>query len=261
MYEFPIIDGIPILVPDPRAYIANHISHLTARDDLTDEIESMLGECCGAGSHFDLTRQHLSSYAWDHYGEFDPQEPQDGPQPGSITRALDRGMSLLDDRIEGPVVDVGCSVGRSTFELAQRDGQLTLGVDMNFSMLRLAASVLRQGTVSYPRRRVGLIYDRRRFHVQFQNTADVDFWACDATALPFGPGTFASAVSLNVLDCVYSPLDLLKSRAGCSDVVDRSCYQRPTTGLARPALQKRGSAATRPGPPLAATVNRFCAHY
>ena len=49
--------------------------------------------------------------------------------------------------------------------------------------------------------------------VRFENAANVDFWVCDVTALPFPSGTFAAAVSLNVLDCVPSPLDMLGSLA------------------------------------------------
>jgi SAM-dependent methyltransferase len=39
----------------------------------------------------------------------------------------------------------------------------------------------------------------------------VDFWACDALALPFPAGTFGTIAALNVLDCVPSPHDLLDS--------------------------------------------------
>jgi len=86
-----------------------------------------------------------------------------------------------------------------------------LGVDLNFSMLRLAAGVLHRGVVQYPRRRVGMVYEQRRFPVEFKNMEHVDFWACDATVLPFPGGTFSTAVNLNLLDCAYAPLDLLRS--------------------------------------------------
>lgn len=211
LFEYPIIDGIPILLPDTRTYVADNVLHLVARDDLSGEIESMLGECGGPGSAIDATRQHLSNYAWDHYAEFDPQESQVDPSPGSVARALEQGLSMTPDRPSGPVLDAGCSVGRTTFEFAQRTDDLVLGVDIDFSMLRLAADVLRHGRVRYARRRVGMLYDRREFPVSFENTDNVDFWACDATALPFVQETFSAAISLNVLDCVQSPLDLLRS--------------------------------------------------
>jgi SAM-dependent methyltransferase/uncharacterized protein YbaR (Trm112 family) len=211
LYEYPILDGIPILAPDPRAYVADSIFHLLARSDLSNEVESMLGECCGPGSTLDATRQQLSNYAWDHYGELDPGESREGPRPGAVVQVLERGVSLAENKLEGPVLDVGCSVGRSTFELAERGDELVLGIDLNFSMLRLAAEVLESQTVRYPRRRVGLIYDRRQFAARFDHSANVDFWACDAMALPFPSNTFGTAVSLNLLDCVHSPLAMLHS--------------------------------------------------
>ncbi|HEY1376809.1 MAG TPA: methyltransferase domain-containing protein [Gemmataceae bacterium] len=211
--EYPVIDGIPLLVPQVRSYVANNIYHLTARRDLAAEVEAMLGDC-GPGSAVDATRLHLSSYAWDHYAEFDPDEPRGDLAPGSVARVLDRGLKLAGDMPAGPVLDAGCAAGRSTFELGRRCDGLVLGVDLNFSLLGLAADVLRRGVVTYPRRRVGLVYDRREFAVPFRDAANVDFWVCDATALPFPAGTFAAAASLNVLDCVPSPLDLLGSLAG-----------------------------------------------
>jgi SAM-dependent methyltransferase/uncharacterized protein YbaR (Trm112 family) len=211
--EYPVIDGIPLIVPQVRTFIANNVAHLIARNDLPAAVEAMLGDSCGPGSTLDTTRFHLSSYAWDHYAEFDPEEHAGEPGPGSVVRVLDRGLSLAGAQLSGPLLDAGCSVGRATFELAERCDELVLGVDLNFSMLRLAAGVMRQGVVTYPRRRVGLVFDRRQFRVPFDHSTNVDFWVCDTAALPFPAATFAAAVSLNVLDCVSSPLDMLGSLA------------------------------------------------
>ncbi len=210
--EFPIIDGIPILVPQIRTYISTNIFHILGRHDLSPEVESMLGDSCGPGSALDATRLHLSSYAWDHYGDHDPLEPPGDPRPGSVARVLERGLALAGPP-SGLCLDVGCSVGRSTFELARHTAGLALGVDLNFSMLQVATGVMSRGAVRYSRRRVGLVYDRREFPARFRNADDVDFWACDATALPFPAGSMGAAVCLNVLDCVASPLDLLGSLA------------------------------------------------
>jgi SAM-dependent methyltransferase len=46
--------------------------------------------------------------------------------------------------------------------------------------------------------------------VVFEKAKNVDFWVCDATALPFSADAFSAAVSLNVLDCAWSPYDHLK---------------------------------------------------
>jgi SAM-dependent methyltransferase len=77
-------------------------------------------------------------------------------------------------------------------------------------MLRLARRAL-SGRMRYARRRVGLIYDERTFDVPLPGAARVDFWCADALALPFRDATFGTAVSLNLIDCLMSPLDHLKS--------------------------------------------------
>jgi SAM-dependent methyltransferase/uncharacterized protein YbaR (Trm112 family) len=209
--EFPVIEGIPLLVTNIRSYIQQNILAIHGREDLSDLLETVLGDCCGPGSAFETTRQHLSSYAWDHYAGFDSAEPATEPKPGSMLRALEAGWQLADSPAAGPVLDAGCAVGRGTFALAERTDQLVLGVDLNFPMLRLAARVLRTGAVHYPRRGVGLVYERRTFPVSFPNSENVDFWACDATALPFPAATFALATGLNLLDCLHSPHEFLVS--------------------------------------------------
>jgi SAM-dependent methyltransferase/uncharacterized protein YbaR (Trm112 family) len=209
--EYPILDGIPLLLANLRAWAAGAIDQINAREDLSAATESLLGDCCGPGSAFDATRQHLSTYAWDHYGELDPEEAAGSPAPGSIIGLLARSLAVAGLLPKGPILDVGCAVGRTTFELAGRTGALVLGVDLGYAMLRLAARALREGRVRYPRRRVGLVYDRRDFPVSFAAAENVDFWACDALALPFPAGSFGTVAALNVLDCVQAPHDLLAS--------------------------------------------------
>jgi len=215
--EYPILDGIPILVPDVRGYIASQLHLLQSRDDLSPVIETFLGEGSGPGSPLDVARTHLSSYAWDHYGEWDC-ESMDGAHPGSVARALGMGLGLAENNgvviPEGPLLDLGCAVGRASFELAvRRSGNLVVGVDLGFQFLRVASRVLRRGSIRYPLRRGGVRYDWREFPVRFEGHERVDFWAGDAVRLPFSAGTFGGAVALNLLDCVYSPLDLLREIA------------------------------------------------
>lgn len=201
--EYPIFDGIPLLVPTLRAYVSQNIFPILRRTDISDVMESILGDCCGPGSALDQTRQHLSSYAWGHYSDQDPLEPK-GPKL-SLLDLLELGLTLAGPLGQGPILDAGCSVGRSSFELAERHERLVLGIDMSFSMLQLASRALRTGHVRYPRRRVGLVYDERVFPVHIPRPDLVDFWVCDAQAPPFPHGAFSLATSLNLLDCVSSP--------------------------------------------------------
>jgi ubiquinone/menaquinone biosynthesis C-methylase UbiE len=207
--EYPILDGIPLLVPALRSYVTENILPLLARHDLSPELESLIGDCCGPNSPFDQGRYYLSSYAWDHYGDLDPREADTGRRPGSIARMSQAAFDLLPAPPRGPILDIGCAVGRSAFVLAERSEALVLGTDLNFGMLRLAMKALHDGKVRYPRRRVGLVYDRREVSVPCAHPERVDFWACDALALPFAGETFGLVTALNVLDCVRSPQDLL----------------------------------------------------
>jgi SAM-dependent methyltransferase len=211
--EYPILDGIPLLVSDIRSFVRNNLLALGWREDLSECTESILGDCCGPGSGFDTIRQHLSYYAWDHYADRDPGEAPGELQPGATARLLQRGLELLPATPTGPILDIGCSVGRTSFALAEHFQQTVFGIDLNHAMLRLAARVLHHGQVRYPRRRVGLVYDRREFPVEFASKERADFWACDALALPFADASFALVVCLNVLDSIASPLELLRSLA------------------------------------------------
>ena len=54
------------------------------------------------------------------------------------------------------------------------------------------------------------------FDVAIPGADRVDFWACDAMALPFAPGAAALTVALNLLDCVPDPRRLLESLAAAT---------------------------------------------
>jgi SAM-dependent methyltransferase len=213
--EYPILDGVPVLVPRVREYVVREMTALLARGDLSADTESLLGDCAGPGSAFDAARQALSSYGFDHYGDLDPAaatEPS-GARPGTARACLAQGLGLLPAAPSGPALDLGCGPGRAAFELAARTAGLVLGIDLSFGFLRLAQAVLREGRARYPLRRVGVVYDRRDFPVALAGAERVDFWACDALALPFARGSFGFAAALNLLDCVPAPVALLAGLA------------------------------------------------
>jgi len=211
--EYPVIDGLPLLIAPLREYLSSNLHHVWGRDDLGPLLESIIGDCCGPGSPFDVTRQHLSSYSEIHYADRDPERAGAESQQLSLRRLLDECLPLVGGAPEGPAIDLGCSVGGGTFHLAESTGRQVLGVDLNYSMMRMAAAVLRSGVVSYPRRRVGLVYERREFATSLPAAEQVDFWGCDATGLPFEPESFSLAVGMNVLDSVKSPVEFIQSVA------------------------------------------------
>jgi SAM-dependent methyltransferase/uncharacterized protein YbaR (Trm112 family) len=191
-HEYPVLDGIPIILADPRTYITNNLLSLVSRSPFTPQLESLLGDCTGPGSTYDTTRQYLSHYAHGHY------------ESDALLHILNPLLAALTPT--SPALDIGCSVGRGTFALAEKCDTLTLGVDLNFAMLRLAQHALHQEAITYARRKIGLVYESRTVPITFPHRDHVDFWACDALALPFATGSFGTITALNVLDCVASPL-------------------------------------------------------
>jgi SAM-dependent methyltransferase/uncharacterized protein YbaR (Trm112 family) len=258
-HEYPIIDGIPVILPDLRRVPSDHAIAVLLRDDLDEGLESLLGDAIGPDTWFDSIRMMQSIYGWDAYADLDPAEAtpdaprHDAPRPGAALRCLEQLLAMAgsaalptgsprvaDAGGDAPrpgaalrrlgrllamagsaalptgsprVVDAGCAAGRTSIALAERvPGALVLGIDINLGLLRLAHRALR-GRVSYSRRRVGLVYDRRTFDVHLPGAERVDFWACDALALPFQAGSADMAAALNVVDCVAEPSRLLSGLA------------------------------------------------
>ena len=211
--EFPIIDGVPILVPDPATYINSQYQSLIRRTDLPVTLDDAMIECQGSGAWDDAIRQHINGSAWDHWGEFDPLESS-AEKPGMIASIVKHAISIHRSARMHSVIDVGCALGRSTFELARSSSGLVLGVDIHAGMIKRAAQVLRTGRLSYQRRSCGMLYDRREFNVPVSDCADrVDFWIMNAAHPCIDNQSVDCVNMLNVIDCTPSPLDLLRSSA------------------------------------------------
>ena len=202
--EHPIIDGIAVVVPDLQSWASHQLDAVLRRDDLSSFIQSLIGDAAGPGSVFNSERTNLSAYARTHWGDLDPAEPL--PQEASFVHLFDTALDLLPEAPRGMWLDLGCSVGRGTLELARRTGGLAVGVDLSFAMLRVAERVRREGRAEFDVRRVGLVYDRCDLAVTQVPSEHLSFWCCDVGVLPFADGLFDGALSLNVVDCVASPL-------------------------------------------------------
>ena len=187
--DYPILAGVPVIVPDPRTFLANNLLLATSRD-VPEPLSAWLGRACGQGSAWDANRQHLSSYGADHYG----------PDGGRAIRLLDAARPP-GGRL---ALDLGCGPGATSHALAD-DHQLVLGVDLHLGLLRLAHQVLHTGVARFPVRTSGLGYRLVEAEVHLRQPERVDFWCCDATALPFADASVDTATSLNLVDCVPSP--------------------------------------------------------
>ncbi len=114
-----------------------------------------------------------------HYGKLeDLQDWPDDQRYWSALKELSKGNYLNS-------LDLGCSVGRHTFELAEMS-DTTLGIDLRLSSLKLA--VIRQ-----------IEHD----------VTNILFIAADALDPPLIAGMFDHASALNLLDNVRYPLTLM----------------------------------------------------
>ena len=202
--EHPIVDGIPVVVADVVSWASHQLGAVERRDDLTPFAESLLGDAAGPGSELDRERSNLSVYGRGHWGDLDARDPVE-PE-ASLVGLVETALGLLDEPPRGVWLDAGCAVGRATRELARRTGDFAVGVDLSFAMLRVAERVRREGRAVVPLRRVGVVYERREIAVGDVPAERLSLWCADAAALPFPDGAFAGALSLNVVDCVASPL-------------------------------------------------------
>lgn len=207
--EYPILDGMPVIVPEVRRFVQENLFYLLARNDLTPAVESLLGDAAGPGSGLESIRQHVSSYAWDHWGDQDPAPFTPAPgggQPGAVSRNLAEAFDRLGDNLpEGPVLDIGCAAGRTVTDAAVRLGRDVIGIDLSVPLARIGRRAVVDGRIDYGLRRVGLVYDRRSYRLGHQAGARGDVWLCDALALPFAAGSFALAIGMNVVDCMRDP--------------------------------------------------------
>lgn len=213
--EFPVVDGVPVIVPDPAGFLRNARWQLLARDDLPEPLEGLIGDALGPGGEFDTTRQHLGIYADAHYRDW--SEGADAGAELPLVTALRTGLELLgaegEATTDGPTIDLGGGVGRAGWELSRGLGPV-LVADLNLSFLRFAQRLALDGQAAFPRRRVGLVYDRTWVQVPARmDGALLDFWAVDATALPFRPGSFRLATALNLVDSITGPTEAVAEAA------------------------------------------------
>jgi SAM-dependent methyltransferase len=210
--RYPIIDGLPVLVPDLPRYIAEVGVYLLARDDLWAPVADLLGSVTPPGAWYDAARQHLSGYVRDHWGVFDLSDLE-SPAPGQAWALAEAGLALIGEAA-GPVIELGAAAGGVTRALAERLDTPVLGLDLSAPVVRFAARALLGGTLRYPLRLSGTAYAEREVVVPPPVRGDASVWLADALVPPLVEGCAGLVVALNLLDCVADPAALMRAAAG-----------------------------------------------
>lgn len=169
---YPIADGVAIVVPEKTLPIVT--------DDSGYNSESM-----------------LSSYLWSHFCDLlnDPD----------ATDAYQTWSAYFKDST-GPALDIGCSVGRLSFEMSQTH-DMVIGIDTSKAFIQKARELLTRQKIEFDLIIEGNITENRSF--EFNNGWNfdaVEFLIADAMALPFAAQTFSTVGSINILEKVPDPL-------------------------------------------------------
>lgn len=228
---YPIIAGIAILVPDPLLFIASQYARIVAAasphlssqmiDYLRGHDIDLFGSESGDGWSL-LRNNHLVR------GHYDAPSVDPGPDssspghdgsPCADAPEHDWYEALADlpaSHIErsGRALDIGCNVGGITYRLARRFEHV-VGVDTDFDAALQARSILLHQPVamrSYRRPVEGIIYERRRLRIS--PPTNVEIVLADAFRLPFERESFDLATTVNVLEVVEDPRDLVTTAHG-----------------------------------------------
>jgi SAM-dependent methyltransferase len=192
---FPVVGGVPVLVPDPAAWCATHhdavVATLAAAGLLDDEALALVDEFAAAGH----ARGDIDAAPF--VDDFTPEEARDAPPQKIAHRAL---ADLVDDAIVGgPLAWITAQLGRPrvALELGPGAGALTSFVGdvvgrelwtLDVSLRAVLLAMARGGA-----RTRGVV--------------------ADACALPFSAGTFDLVVANNVVDVVDAPGALVEQVA------------------------------------------------
>ena len=175
--KYDISEGIAVVVPEATLPITR--------------------ETTGYGS-FSM----LSSYLWSHFSEF-----FNGPDATDAYKkwASAFGSTNGKNRETAWAPDIGCSVGRLTFELTKTHAR-AIGIDTSTSFIRAAREVAARQHLEFDMILEGQIMKKQsssldpdfRYH-------HAEFIVADAMALPFRSGRFATAGTVNILEKVPDP--------------------------------------------------------
>lgn len=157
-------------------------------------------------SHYE-TDKHLSEYAEFHYGEEYFGVP-------NFSKALaDIAIKAMAKRPARKALDLGCAVGRSTFELARHFDHVT-GIDFSARFIGLGVQLAEQATVRYTMTEEGDLvsyHERSLRDLGLDGVRDmVAFLQGDACNLKPIYAGFDLILAANLIDRLYSPRKFLE---------------------------------------------------
>ncbi|GAM11146.1 iron(II)-dependent oxidoreductase EgtB [Geobacter sp. OR-1] len=124
-------------------------------------------------------------------------------------------LELLADRPKGHALDLGCAVGRASFELARGGFSWVTGLDFSTRFFRLAARMQEEGYLRYELAEEGEVVSFHEIDLAALGLAgvreQVDFYQADACNLPGKFTGYDLVLAANLIDRLYSPRKFLST--------------------------------------------------
>jgi 5-histidylcysteine sulfoxide synthase/putative 4-mercaptohistidine N1-methyltranferase len=118
-------------------------------------------------------------------------------------------LEQLEGRTKGRALDLGCALGRASFELARGGFTLVTGLDFSTRFFRLAERMRQEGFLRYALQEEGDIVSFHEIGLQdlgLAATSDqVQFFQGDACNLPEKFSGYDLVLAANLIDRLYSP--------------------------------------------------------
>lgn len=154
----------------------------------------------------------VAQYCDAHYGE------EHFGVPNAPTACARVCLELMEGRTKGHALDLGCALGRSSFELARGGFRQVTGLDFSDSFCRLASRLQEEGGLRYALAEEGEIVSFREIvladlgldHVRQQ----VEFHRADACNLPELFTGYDLVLAANLIDRLHSPRRFLSTIQG-----------------------------------------------
>ena len=158
------------------------------------------------------TDKLVAEYLLFHYGEPHEVLPWDFGPESALNYAV-RCVSKCADIASLPqnarALDVGCAVGRSTFELARHCTEV-IGIDYSRRFIEVAAALASSGTFPYERTDEGALTTKLTARVPAEIARDrATFEHGDAQALRAMLGSFDVVLAANLIDRLVEPARFL----------------------------------------------------
>jgi SAM-dependent methyltransferase/uncharacterized protein YbaR (Trm112 family) len=207
-FRYPILNGVPIIVKDLKGWVESSQSSLTNITGNYSGMQIWLADLVKSGAQARTEQAVSSAYLDFHYGDMEdaPAPIRSIADPASYWQTMNDMAQPSRSDHNMLAIDIGCSVGRFTFDLA-RLYSLAIGIDTNFAPVSLAACFQRNKQVVYERKIHGNVY--KEYAKAYVPPRNVLFMVADALDPPFRAQYFDFVAALNVLDSIRIPLMLI----------------------------------------------------